>query len=154
MTSELEFALEPYTRKLRDEIEPLAQAHAAEVLQPGYKITFPHASCIQLASLGKARCFTARSNGQLIGYNGFLLVGELNKESIIAEQVALFIKHDFRKFFNAMKFLRWCDEQLIKDGVNFVNQHVTEAVDYSPLLRRLGYNKTETIYRKQLWATP
>ena len=151
--TELTFALEPYTQELFDELKPLAEEHARELVPAEYNVRFPHEGCFQLEERNRIRCYIARSEGKIVGYNGFALLGGGENGSLVAEQLVLFLKQDFRKFFNALKFLKWCDDQLVKDGVQFVNQHVTEAVDYSPLLRRLNYVKAETVYRRRLWVT-
>lgn len=152
---ELTFALEPYTQKLRSEAVPLVQAHAAEVktMPEGMEVRVPEGLYLELDAAGFLKVYTARDSetSELVGYNVFTIMNREEINALMAQHNSMFLRQDYRKGFNAMKFLKWCDDHLASIGVCYVTQHVTEAVDYSPLLRRLGYSKTETIYGKRLW---
>ncbi len=69
---------------------------------------------------------------------------------LTAQHDVMFLHPDVRIGFNALKFLKWCDNQLKNENVLYVTQHVTVSKDYSPILKRIGYEISETIYLKRL----
>lgn len=94
--------------------------------------------------------FTARDDhGRIQGYAAFFLRPMLHsKKYRQAFQDALYIKKEARGFGH--KFLKWCDNELAAIGIDSVYHCVTPACDFSPILKRQGYEVTETIYMKRL----
>jgi len=148
----IEFHRESYTERFAEEALPLGQMHNEEIggVISDVKIRVPKEMYEHLDTNGMLRMYTLRENGQLKGYNVFAVVTHPEYGHLTAQHDVMFLHPSVRFGFNAIKFLRWCDEQLKSDGVLFVTQHVTASKDYSPVLKRLGYEPSETIYIKRL----
>ena len=146
------FQRERFSKHLEEELLPLALEHNLEIggVVSDVVVKVPRQMYEQLDANDLLRIYTIRENGQLKGYNIFAVILHPEYNSLTAQHDAMFMHPSARHGFNAMRFLRWCDEQLKQDGVLFVTQNVTVEKDYSPILKRLGYKPSETIYIKRL----
>lgn len=92
------------------------------------------------------RIYTARTDErELAGYAIFYLNTHIHyRSALYASQDLLFIHPKFRGF--GLSFLLWVDEQLKEEGAQLIYQTVTSRFDFSPLLKRIGYQESETIY--------
>ena len=103
-----------------------------------------------LDDLGIMRVFTARDDGKLIGYSVYFVGPHIHfRKSIHATQDVFFINKENRGF--GMRFLRWCDDELRRDGVQVVINAVSQSNDYSPVLRRMGYKESEKMFCRRLF---
>jgi hypothetical protein len=104
----------------------------------------------KLQDLGTLKCFTVRDNeNKLIGYSIFFVSYNPHyKDSLQAQQDVLFI-HPERRGFGA-KFIKWCDEELKKLGVQAVYHHVKKEHNFGPLLEKFGYELVDLIYARRL----
>ena len=86
---------------------------------------------------------------ELVGHACFFLYNNLqHKTSLHAKQELIFIRKDHRG--HGTSFINYCDKLLKEIEVDVVLQCVPEQNDWSPVLTRIGYNKLETIYTKEL----
>lgn len=100
---------------------------------------------------GMLNVYIARDEGQLIGYALFIVKpGAHTLDVKHAYQDSIFIKKDRRGF--GTEFIKWCDDQLKEEGVKVVFHYVKVDHDWSKILNRLGYVKTDTLYAKRLDA--
>lgn len=105
---------------------------------------------LELDRLGIFRTFTARQADELVGYANFVLSFHLHYKNMKwAAQDAMYLKPACRGT-SAVRFIRWTDSELKKDGVDVVYRHVTNHVDYSRTLERLGYGELERKYARAL----
>lgn len=146
------FQRDLFSDELEVELDPLAQAHNKEIggQMADLRVRVPRELYAQLEPQNMLRIYTLREDGDLKGYNIFAMMVHPQYSKLIAQHDSMFVDPSVRAGFNAVRFLRWCDEQLKADGVAFVTQSVTAALDYSPILRRLSYAPHETIYIKRL----
>ena len=146
------FQREQFTQALGEEGIPLAQMHNAEVggVTAGVRVRVPQELYETLQASDSLRIYTLREDAELKGYNVFVVMNHPQFQARVAQHDSMFIHPSVRHGFNALKFLRWCDEQLKAEGTQFVFQHVTAQLDFSPILLRMGYKPHETIYSKQL----
>ncbi len=95
-------------------------------------------------------CYAARDDkGLLIGYALYFIHHHIHyKTSKQATQDVLFVDPTKRGF--GMKFIKWCDGELTKLGVQVVYHHVKLKHDFGAGLVRQGYEAIETIYGKRL----
>lgn len=149
----MHFQREPVSAPLISEIEPLLQAHFEEIshypdipLQPNYDVY------AALDKEGSLRMFTIRDQAEhLVGYCIYFLRHNLHYvSSKQASQDILFLGKEYRGSMVGYKFIKWCDEQLQTEGVQVVYQHVKAAHDFSPMLKRMGYELVDLIYAKRL----
>lgn len=144
-----QFALESL-EQVFDEVSPLLVGHYTEIEgHLGIPLDIDWEAYAEVEKAGAIRIFTARIDGNLIGYTVFFVHTSLHyKTSKQAVQDGLFIDPEHRGF--GMKFLRWCDTQLRNEGVQFVHHSVSVLKDFGQMLERLGYEKSETVYRRRL----
>jgi hypothetical protein len=157
----LTFALEPYSAQLISEMRPLWQEHYKELSHfPDVPLDPDITVYSRCASAGLLRIFTARIQNPedaeettLVGYNIFLVQNHPHyRGTKTANQDIIYFDKDIRLGMAGYKFIRWCDEQLKKDGMQMVYQHVRAKRSFAPLLERLGYSLMDMVYAKRLAA--
>lgn len=145
------FARASSLREIWAEILPLFQKHWLEIahfddipLNPDTEQYF------KIDALDLLHVYVARDEAsKLIGYAVYFVTPHLHfKQSLHATQDVLFIDKEHRGF--GMRFIRWCDEQLRAAGVQVVANAVSEANDYSLVLRRMGYKRSDQMYVRRL----
>ncbi len=152
MTDELVFQEEAITSELLDEMIPKMAQHHREIahykdvrLEPD----FEHYLLGYLA--GAYRCYVVRSAGVLVGYAVFVVRFHPHYKSCLqAFQDSLYLSPGFRRGFNGLRFIRWCEGRLAGLGVKVVSHSVTSELDYSSVLIRLGYEPAEINYSKRI----
>ena len=100
---------------------------------------------------GSYHLFTARVDGVVVGYAGFFLKRHIHYDLIQAAQDIIYFTPSARGF-DSYRFISYCDEQLAKLGAESV-YHFVKAdpkLDFSPLLRRLGYKHYEQVFHRPL----
>lgn len=137
---------------IKVEAEPLLLAHWAEVSPFGDIHPDVDWSIYEMTDdLGFYRCYTARSEGELVGYAGFIVRRHPHYgTSLQATHDVLYLHPSARHGLAGLEFIRWCDEQLRAEGVQLVYQMVKLAHNHGLLLERLGYEPVEQTYVKRL----
>ncbi len=143
------FAKESLSSELFAEIVPLAQDHFEEVdPMPDKKqgMNFNFYVSVELA----LRIFTARIDDKLAGYATFFVNKHPHYEdSLQAQQDLVFMVPEHRGLFG-LSFLRYCDEELINEGVEAILQHSPVKRDFGPVLGKLGYEPIQTLYIRRV----
>lgn len=92
--------------------------------------------------------FTLRDDRRLIGYATFLVNFHIHyKWTLTAFNDAVFVEPKYRDE-NAKEFLRFCNAELKKLGVDHILYHVKYARDFRPFLREEGFVDEEAIVGK------
>ena len=132
-----------------DEIKPLLLKHWEEIAHFKDVPLDPDWDFYQKSPA--VRVFTARNEGQLIGYGVFFVAPNKHyKQSIQAVQDILFLLPEYRGGRNGYRLIKFCDEQLKAEGAQAIYHHVKTAHDFGPLLTALGYELVDLIYAKRL----
>lgn len=154
--TDVTFARETLSASLIAEMRPLLDSHWREVafypdiqLEPDLEAYADRMDSLVV--------FTVRDEESrtrpLLGYAIFCVARAAHyKSSIQASQDVIYLDPSVRGG-NGARFIRWCDEQLAGDGVQVVQHHVKVAHDWSALLERMGYEKTDYILSKRLDRT-
>lgn len=133
-----------------DEILPILREHYLEIAH--YKdIRFePNvAEYFRLEDIGIIKVFTAREKEELIGYNIFFVRHNLHyKSSLQALNDVIYIKKEKRGFGKI--FIKWCDHELKKLGVQAVYHHVKSEHNWGKILEIMDYKLIDLIYGKRL----
>lgn len=137
---------------LTDVMWPLLERHYKEIsafqdipLKPNFE------KYLLMEKAGCLRCFTARHNGELVGYQVFFVNFNLHySTSYQAVQDVLFIEKTKRGMGMGEAFMDWCDHELAKIGVELVYQHEKLAHPFGKLLKNLGYKQVENIHVRDL----
>lgn len=152
LADEFTFSEERFTDALAEEIYPLAELHNKEIggVIQDISARVPIELYKNLDKFGILKIFCLRKNCKLFGYNILASMIHPKCNVLCAQHDSLYLHPSARVGFNAIKFLKWCDELLKNAGIVFVTQTVTHQKDFSPLLKRIGYKSHETIYIKKL----
>jgi GNAT superfamily N-acetyltransferase len=106
---------------------------------------------LALDGAGALRVYTARADGQLIGYCIYFVRPNIHyRTSLQAVQDVLFLLPEHRKGRVGFGLIHFADEQLRAEGVQAAYQHVKKSHDFGPLLERMGYEHVDTIYGRRL----
>lgn len=133
------------------ELKPLFIKHWQEIahykdipLNPDYD------KYLKMEEWGVLKLYTVRDDSnELIGYAAFIISFHPHyKESLQAIEDIIFIRQDRRGIGKI--FISWCDEQLKLLNVQEVVHHVKFAHDWSQVLIKMGYEKTEMRLSKRL----
>jgi len=135
-----------------EEAYPLLEEHWAQIAHYKDIKLNPWLEAYHVAEDADAlRVYTVRTAGVLCGYALFFIKPNMHyRDSVQAVQDILWVAPEHRSLTLALSFLRWCDEQLRADGAQVVYHHVKHAVDFGPLLKRLGYESIETVWGRRL----
>lgn len=101
---------------------------------------------------GFLRIFTARNgDGELCGYAIFFVVPHLQfRSSLQASQDVIYLDPECRGIAG-VNFIRWCEDELRKEGVQLLMQHISCKTEKTlDLFKNLGYEEVEIILGKRL----
>jgi len=99
----------------------------------------------------KFHCFTARNDGELVGYSAFFVDTHIHyRDLLVAANDVLFLRQDLRLGTTGIKLLKFSEQQLKLLNVNKITWHVKFAKDFRVILHRMGYADEDTIVGKLL----
>lgn len=140
-----------------DEAQPLLIAHWHEIaFYPDVPLEPRRDVYERMDEAGALRIFIARDHGRLVGYVAYIVTPHMHYASMkVAAQDVLFLLPEYRGPGKAGPavgggLIIFSERLLKEEGVQNVTQHVKRALDFSPLLRALGYEEMETTYSKRL----
>ncbi len=151
--------------ELLDEARPLFEAHYREISHyQDIPLDINEAAYMQLEESGLLRCFTARYNGELVGYCVFVVRPNLRySSSIQALQDILFVDKTRRGSLIGKRLLEYCHERLRAENVQVTYQHskatkeIRDAIaaipnrhDVGQLFEMMGYELIDLIHGKRL----
>ena len=138
-----------------EDCQPLIEQHWKEIALNQNKIKLnPNWDAYRaLEGIGAFRIFTARNEGKLVGYFAVFVEPNLHyQDHLFARNDVLFLHEDYRRGFCGVRLIRFAEKCLKADGVSVLLLGATVRRDFSVLLERLGFVKTETLYTKYLRA--
>lgn len=142
------YQLDSYS-SIKNEIKPLLSEHWEEIainkdqikLNPDWK------EYARLDSIGALRCFTARKDGELIGYFVVIIRKSLHySDHLFAYNDIIFLTKQGRKGTTGYKLLKYVTEEVAKEGVSLMIVNTKTHQPFDPLLERLGYNHSENLF--------
>lgn len=138
--------------ELLDEARPLFEAHYNEIAHyQDIPLDINEAAYMQLEESGLLRCFTARYNGELVGYCVFLVRHNPRYQSSIqANQDILYVDKSRRGALFGKRLLDYCHERLKDEGCQVVYQHTKAARTEGRFMELMGYELVDYIYAKRL----
>lgn len=151
---DLTFAQESLTVMMWPELLPLVKAHYEEIahhkdiaLDPGI------AAYANFIGAGMLRLYTVRDLcGTLHGYAVFIVSPNIHYQGCLqANQDVLYVRPE-KRGWTGIKFLKWIDKRLKKDGVQLVRHHLKakEGQNFGKVLERMGYELVDLVYDRRL----
>jgi len=134
-------------------IKPLLQDHWEEIAvnKSVIKMNPDWEAYHNLEDNGALKIFTARSDGELIGYFVVLIRSHIHyKDHVFAANDVLFLKQEYRKGLTGAKLMKFAEKCLKEDGVSVLVVNTKRHKPFDGLLEWLGYSHVENVYSKYL----
>lgn len=138
---------------LWDEITPLLKEHWREIATyPDIPLDPDVERYTAVEASGWLTVFTAREDGELVGYAVFMVAGNMHyRSSRIGIADVVYIAPAHRRGGTGVALLRYADAQLAADGVQAVFHHQKVAHPaLGKVLEHRGYEHVENIWAKRL----
>ena len=104
-----------------------------------------------LEQTDKLRCYTARSDGKLIGYQVFIVQPSLHyRQSLQAMDIGLYLDPEWRGKRIGLRSIKEADRRLAAQKVQVVYRHARRDSSTGKLLIRVGYDLADEVYVKRL----
>jgi len=135
------------------ELLPLARDHWREVRwDQDSEADLDQAKLTAADETGAFCLFSARQDGELIGYAAFWIAHHpQNAGSLEASADAIYLRPDRRIGRNGFELIKFAEQALRDMGARKIYIAVRhKSRDFGPVLERLGYQSTETIYARKL----
>lgn len=146
----MKYQREEMTDKWFEEVKPLMLEHWKEA-SPYFRLPLDPEQefYVAMEQAGYLRLYTARLGEGLVGYSVFFVrQNPQTKGSLQATCDAVCLSKEHRGRGWGPLFLRFCDEELAKESVQFV--HYQEGpVKFGSVLRQMGCKPVATIYLKR-----
>ena len=138
---------------VKGEIEPLLNSHWEEIALNKEKIKLnPDWDAYEsFEQQGKLKIFTARDDGQLVGY--FVVIVGTNihyKDHLFASNDIIYLSPNHRKGFTGIKLIKFAEKCLKKDGVSVLTINTKVHQPFDKLMDFLKFRKIERVYSKYL----
>ena len=130
----------------------LLELHDAETREHlGYPV-MPNAGYYwALEDQGILVTFSARDRGKLVGYATFLVQASHHTAPVPhAFHDSIFVHPGYRSGGRSLEFMRYCDAQLVADGVHSIEWGVPARKGYDRIFSRLGYRKSQYVYVRRV----
>lgn len=135
-----------------EEILPLFQAHYKEIAWNKDKIPLDinRERYFQMNEEGVLICFTGRdSKRKLLAYSAFFISAHPHYNStIFAVNDVVFVHPSVRGALNGDAMIDYCETELKALGAQVITWHIKTYLDWSPLIKRKGYEPSDCIWQK------
>jgi GNAT superfamily N-acetyltransferase len=137
----------------KEDARPLLEKHWEEIAlnKDTIKLNPDWDAYADLEDAGILKIFTARSDGNLIGYFVVFVRSHIHyKDNLFAYNDILYLDKDYRKGFTGAKLMKFAEKCLKEDGVSVLVVNTKRHKPFDVLLSWLGYKHIENIYSKVL----
>lgn len=144
----IEYGLDSFIR-LRREIEPLIQQHWEEIALNKDSIKLnPHWKKYEILDRNNMlRAYTARKDGELIGYFVVILESSLHyMEHTFAHNDVIFLAKKYRKGMTGIKLIKYAVKCLEQENVTQLLINTKAHQPFDAILERLNFNEIERVY--------
>jgi len=135
----------------KKDIIPLLDKHWAETEpnQDTIKLDPDWKEYALLDSLGILRIFTARNNGELIGYCVVMVSKSIHhKDHIFASTDVIYVKPEYRKTATGSDLIKFAESHCKENGVSLMTLNMKTEFPFDNLMTRMGFNLLERVYHK------
>ena len=138
--------------ELLDEARPLFEAHYKEVAHyQDIPLDINEPAYMKFEEVGLLRCYTARYNGELVGYCVYKVSPNLRYQSSVqAIQDILYVDKSRRGALIGKRLIEYTHAQLKAEGCQVVYQHAKIKSTVGQFLELLGYELIDGVYGKRL----
>lgn len=130
-----------------NDIIECAMNHDAEVnpFATVRKINPDHGRYVTLEESGVLHCMIARDRRELVGYFVSVIAPHINyRDHVVGSMLTMYVKPEYRGGTTAYRMISAAMDDMRKIGrVDSFAVYVPDQVSFQPLLRKLGFVKTE-----------
>lgn len=147
----IEFYEEPNPTAVFAEVHDLLLAHKEEVSTFGEGIPLdPDWDMYEkLSELGMFHVVTARTkDGTIVGYSSTFMVRHMHYAFKMANNDIIYLKPEYRGY--GIRLIRFTEDCLKRKGVKFSSIGIKPHIDFSPVVKRAGYELLESIYFRRI----
>ena len=97
--------------------------------------------------------YTARTDdNDMVGYVGYIVTTTMHwgDDVVVAASDLLYMEPAWRGQGVGSGLIEAAGKDLEANGVDIIQHHVSEKVDYTPLLEKMGYIQTDRIYSRRV----
>ena len=138
---------------VKEDIQPLIKKHWELVAlnQGAIKLNPDWERYAELDAAGILRIFTARDNGELVGYCVLLVNHSLHyKDHIFAINDVVFVLPDSRAGATGYHLIKYAEDHCKENGVSLLNINTKVHIPFDGLMERMDFELTERLYSKYL----
>lgn len=146
----MEFKEERATLALFEESQKLVSSHEKELNTLGLKPSADLGRYIKASSNGGLALYTARHEGELVGYAIYWISRHPHYDVIIGDQDMVYLKKELRDTGMGAKLILFSEKMLKERGVGVVAQKTKRIKDLRKLYVHLGYELHEEVYTKEI----
>ncbi len=144
--SDYKFQEEPFTPAL-ESIKPLLLENHLETGVYGLPFNPDFDWYLHLDRTDGLKFFTVRNDKGVVGVAIFFISVEIQQMEVLsATQSVNYVQKGHRGI--GLAFMRFCDDILLKQGVNTIWRQSTAKLDISKIYERMGYTFVEKSYRR------
>lgn len=144
----MEFAIENIAN-VRREIEPLLEQHYQEIAlnKDVIKLNPDWRAYAQLDAINGLRIYTARKDGELMGYFVVIVSRSLHyKDHLFANNDVIFLAKSARKGLTGIKLIKYAIESLAAEGITKLHVNTKAHQPFDAILERLNFEEIERVY--------
>lgn len=141
-----------YLCNIKEELLSIIHIHWEDAEQDNsYSFSLDWDSYYALEKAGNMKIYTARKDGDLVGYASVYVTGSLfAKNRIEAHYNSIYVKPKYRVGKTAANFIKYIEKQLFKIGAKKINISTLSHQPFDRLLEWLDYEHTEKVYSKYI----
>ena len=142
-----------FLHQVEDDIKYLIELHWDEIALNKDKIKLnPDWDAYRnLEEQGKLKIFTARNEGELVGYFVVILGYNIHyKDHLFAQNDIIYMHKDYRKGFAGIRLIKFAEKCLRDDDVSVLTINTKTHQPFDKVLERLKFNLIERVYSKYL----
>ncbi len=135
------------------DIKPLLEDHWEEVAinQDKIKLNPDFEAYKALGSSGKAKFYSARVDGELVGYFVVIVNKHIHySDHIFAYNDVIYIKDELRDSGVGKRLIQFAEDMLKQDGVSVLVINTKVHQPFDGLMRHIGYTLAERVYSKYI----
>ena len=136
---------------VKQDIQPLLEKHWLET-EPNQETILLNPDWEQYALLDSAgilHIFTARDNGDLVGYLVMMLSKSIHhKDHLFAATDVVYVKPDYRKTHTGADLIKFAESHCKENGVSLMTLNMKVEFPFDRLMTTMGFNLLERVYHK------
>lgn len=136
---------------VKQDIQPLLEKHWLET-EPNQETILLNPDWEQYALLDSAgilHIFTARDNGNLVGYLVMMLSKSIHhKDHLFATTDVIYVKPEYRKTHTGADLIKFSESHCKENGASLMTLNMKVEFPFDRLMTTMGFNLLERVYHK------